>query len=178
MGNTDKIVDGLLVLQYQSGSNKALSLLVGKHHPKLCRHAYWYTHDLDAAKDIVQDCWGIIMKKVTGLRDPNRFGSWALRIVTRKSLDYVNKNIKERDGLVEFGRTNDQDTNTYYNESDLDKLRTGVRTLPRDQQQVLHLFYMEDYSLKEISTILGIPPGTVKSRLYHAREKLKTIIKK
>jgi RNA polymerase sigma-70 factor (ECF subfamily) len=177
MGNTDKIVDGLLVLQYRSGSKKALTVLVKRHHPKLCRHAYWYTQDLDAAKDIAQDCWGIIIRKVGGLRDPNRFGSWALRIVTRRSLDYVNKNSRERTSLKEFNGNKDTETPNGERELDLDKLRTALKGLAGAQQQVLHLFYMEEYSLKEIGAILEIPTGTVKSRLYHAREKLKTIIK-
>ena len=49
--------------------------------------------------------------------------------------------------------------------------------LPEGQQIVLKLFYTEEYSLIEICEILGLSLGTVKSRLFYAREKLKTIIK-
>jgi len=58
------------------------------------------------------------------------------------------------------------------------KLLKAIETLSKDKQNVLRLFYVEDYSLKEISVILNISLGTVKSRLFQAREKLKTIIKK
>ncbi len=176
--NPNKIFDALLVLQYQSGNKRALGLLVKRHHSKLCRHSYWYTHDLDASKDIVQDSWSIIITKLTSIRDPNAFGSWAMRIVTRKSLDFLSRNKNDREKLMGY-------RDTQYNldveedrESDLIQLEKAIKLLPNGQQVVLRLFYTEDYSLKEISTILEISTGTVKSRLFHAREKLKTILKK
>ncbi len=56
-------------------------------------------------------------------------------------------------------------------------LQKAVLTLPTNQQLVLRLFYLEGYSLKEMSQILEISMGTVKSRLFYGREKLKTILK-
>lgn len=178
MNNPSKVLDGLLVLQYRSGSKKALSLLVQKHHEKLCRHAYWYTHDAHASKDIVQDCWSIVIKKVDGLKDPNLFGSWVMRIVTRRSLDYINKNKKNRTNLNTYYEMVQISTQDVTEKPEIQKLRTAISMLKKDQQTVLRLFYIQDYTLKEISEILEISVGTVKSRLFHAREKLKTILKK
>ena len=56
-------------------------------------------------------------------------------------------------------------------------LLKAIKTLPAHQQMVIRLFYAEDYSLKDISNTLNISEGTAKSRLYHAREKLKLILK-
>lgn len=177
MSATDKIFDGLLVLQYRAGKTDALGLLVSRHHKKLCRQAYWYTHDMDAAKDVAQDCWGAILIKLHTLRNPNLFGSWALRIVTRKSLDYVKKMKRELQERTEFTRTNGTNGEGDLQEEQLEKLGKAVLELSPQQQQVLHLFYKEDYSLREISGILEISEGTVKSRLFHAREKLKIMLK-
>lgn len=176
--NPNKIFDALLVLQYQSGDKKALSLLVKRHHTKLCRHSYWYTHNLDASKDIVQDSWSIIITKLGSIRDPNAFGSWAMRIVTRKSLDFLNRNKNDREKLAGYRSTPHNLDAEEDKESDLIQLENAIKLLPNDQQVVLRLFYTEEYSLKEISTILEISIGTVKSRLFHAREKLKAILKK
>lgn len=63
------------------------------------------------------------------------------------------------------------------NKSVLQKLQLMIRVLPKDQQVVLRLFYTEQYSLKEISEILEISVGAVKSRLFHARERLKISLK-
>lgn len=178
MTDPSKIFDGLLVLQYRSGTKKALSLLVNKYHNKLCRHSYWYTHDIDSSQDIVQDCWGIIIMKLDSLTNPNLFGSWAFRIVTRKSLDFVRKRKRELVAVQEYGLNAIVEDNQDYNKVVLQKLLKGIQTLPQEQQVVLRLFYIESYSLKEMSRILEISLGTVKSRLFHAREKLKIIIKK
>lgn len=177
MSDSSKIFDGLLVLQYRSGKKQALGLLVNRYHKKLCSHSYGYTHDIDAARDIVQDCWGTIIQKLDNLKEPNLFGSWAFRIVTRKSLDYVNNNKRNRQklkSLETFANDNDgEDERTLQ----LQKLKEAMAQLPENQKIILRLFYTQDYSLKEIATILETPEGTVKSRLYHAREKLKLILK-
>ena len=52
-------------------------------------------------------------------------------------------------------------------------LATAIRALPPIHRTTLHLFYREDLSVDEIASVLGIPAGTVKSRLHHAREAIK-----
>ena len=172
----EKVFDSLLVLQYKSGDKKALGILVKRYHRRLCRHSYGYTHDIDSAKDIVQDCWNIIINKIDFLKDPNAFGSWAMRIVTRKSLDYVNKKTKDRERVNEIPPLKQDDLEIEHSLM-MQKLSRAITSLPQDQQTVLRLFYTQEYSLKEIACILEISIGTVKSRLFHAREKLKTILK-
>ena len=53
----------------------------------------------------------------------------------------------------------------------------AIKNLPQNQQIILRLFYLEECSINEISSILKISKGTVKSRLFYAREKLKSIFK-
>lgn len=171
-----KVFDGLLVLQYQSGNRKALGQLVKRHHKRLCAHAYWYTKDFDASKDIVQDCWGTIINKLGNLREPNSFSSWATRIVTRKSLDYLSKNTS-RLGKLKADTLEENHETTGFKDDLIQQMNEAIAELPKNQQIVLRLFYTQEYSLKEISTILEISVGTVKSRLFHAREKLKSILK-
>lgn len=176
--NPNKIFDALLVLQYRAGNKRALGLLVKRYHGKLCRHSYWYTHDIEASKDIVQDSWSIIISKLATVKDPNAFGSWAMRIVTRKSLDFLSRNKIDRERLRAYHKTQSGLDVEGDKQSILMRLEKAIKLLPNDQQVVLRLFYTEEYSLKEISSILEISTGTVKSRLFHAREKLKTILKK
>lgn len=178
MIDPSKVFDGLLVLQHRSGRPNALGILVQKYHPKLCKHSYWYTHDLKASEDIVQDCWTIIIRKMDRLKDPNRFGSWAYRIVTRKSLDFIKGKNRELASLQEYYKTQKIDDAEDDRKEELQKLLYAKQGLPQGQQIVLRLFYTENYSLKEIGEILDISTGTVKSRLFHAREKLKIILKK
>ncbi len=179
MANISGIFDGLLVLQYRAGDTSALGMLVKRHHSRLCRHAYWFTGDPDLSKDIVQECWSLVIAKMGSLKDPNKFGSWAKTIVSRKSMDYLRALQKER----EYISNNSMDISTVNSEEprgserQLELLKSAMKQLSPDHQLVLRLFYLEEHTLIEIGNILELSVGTVKSRLFHSREKLKTIIK-
>jgi RNA polymerase sigma-70 factor (ECF subfamily) len=179
MNKTNKIVDGWLVLQYQSGNDKALPLLVKRWHKKFCSKAYWVIKDKDVSKDIAQESWKTIMNKIHRLEDPNSFGSWALTIVYRKSLDLMKDNKKKMDKLHQY-QYEQESINTTKEVDNIGLKRSlleAIKSLSEQHQIVINLFYVEDYSLKQIGEILDISVGTAKSRLFHAREKLKTLIK-
>ncbi|NNK74049.1 MAG: RNA polymerase sigma factor, partial [Flavobacteriaceae bacterium] len=55
MRKKSDILDGLLVIDFRNGNKKAMALLVKRWHSKFCRQAFWYTQNMDDAKDIVQD---------------------------------------------------------------------------------------------------------------------------
>lgn len=177
MKSTHKVFDGLLVLEYQAGNKKALSLLVNRYNQKLCKHSFWYTQDVEVSKDIVQDCWRVIISKVKDIKEPNRFGSWAMKIVTRKSLDFIQKEKRKRTQLKSYYETSKIGNQEVDKEIEINRVLLAIRKLPSNQQIILRLFYIEEYTMKEMSEILEIAVGTVKSRLFHAREKLKTILK-
>ncbi len=178
MTKPDKIFDSLLVLQCQSGNKKAMTLLVKRWHKKLCKQAYWYTQDVEISKDIAQDSWSKIITKIKHLKDPNSFGSWALTIVTRNAIDWQRKHKKEQLNLEVFHKNSSQpEENNNHEDLNLTDLKKSIKELPKKQQMVLHLFYVEEYSVKEISSILNVSSGTIKSRLFNAREKLKSILK-
>ena len=77
----ENISDSDLVLEFQSGNKEALNQLVKRWHKTFCKKAYWLVKDADIAKDIAQDSWGVIIKKIDTLKKIESFGSWALRIV-------------------------------------------------------------------------------------------------
>lgn len=178
MNEKSKIADGLLVKQYQNGDFKALPLLVEKWHRRFCNKAHWIVKDADVAKDIAQDSWKIVISKLKDLKDPNSFSSWALRIVYTKSLDWIKNNNRNRQKLNDYHREQSiVEEEMEDNEKVKQKLLKAIHSLPEHQQTVIRLFYVQDYSLKEISAILDISVGTTKSRLFHAREQLKLTLK-
>lgn len=174
----NKTNDSLLVIQYQSGNVKALNILVKTWHQSFCNKAYWLVKDADVAKDIAQDSWGVIIKKIDTLKNPESFGSWASRIVYTKSLDWLKNNKRKRENLETLKHEQEIFESEEHNSEEIKiKLLQTIKTLSENQQMVIKLFYVQDYSLKEISDILNISVGTAKSRLFHAREKLKQLIK-
>ncbi len=180
MSRPDQIFDALLVMECQAGKKSAFNLLVKRWHGKFCKQAYWYTRDKDQAKDVAQECWGVILNKIQFLKDPNSFGSWAMKIVTNRSLDWLRKQKRESIAIQIEQQTASARPQSEDLEAKSEKgvlILEAIKNLPLKQQQVLDLFYMEEFSLKQISEILNISVGTVKSRLFTARETLKSILK-
>ncbi len=183
MKSIDKRLDEHLVLQCKAGQTAACALLVERWHQKLCKQAYFHTKDIDLSKDIAQDVWTIIFTKLDQLKEPEKFGSWALSITNRKAIDVLRKQVATAERLRRYQEQSNlidpMDTwNTAPTSSPSEELvLRAVNSLPTNQQQVVRLFYVQQYNLAEISALLEVSKGTVKSRLFYAREKLKEIIK-
>ncbi len=181
MKQSKKIEDSWFVAQYCKGHKKAMAVLVKRWHKKFCIQAYRYANDFDIAKDIAQDAWITILKNIHTIENPNKFGSWGVSIVTKKSIDWYRKNkrVQEKKQEIIFKERELALDNKDISENPLikEKLKCAIASLSEQQQKVLKLFYIESYSIIEISEILQVSKGTVKSRLYYAREKLKTILK-
>ena len=171
-------IDAKLVEQYQSGNSDALAELVKRWHLKFCKKALWIVKDPELAKDVAQECWKTVMLKISALNEPSSFGGWAYRIVYSKSLDALRHKSKERNQQHRYGKEQDIVEQDYDEKTALKQgLLKALQKLPEQQQIVIRLFYVEDYSIKEISKLLSVSIGTTKSRLFHAREKLKLTLK-
>ncbi|MBT8395219.1 MAG: sigma-70 family RNA polymerase sigma factor [Bacteroidia bacterium] len=179
MDNDKQLDDSWLVEQYKAGHKNALTVLVKRWHIKLCKQAFWYSKDYDAAKDIAQDGWRVIIDKIDTLKDSKRFGSWALSIVSNKSKDWLRKRTRSKTQLDVYSQEMSSDLNNQ--DINADEISINVmqviNELPSNQQLVLKMFYLESYTIADISKTLNVSKGTIKSRLFYAREKLKVIIK-
>ncbi|MFK8060102.1 MAG: RNA polymerase sigma factor [Polaribacter sp.] len=180
MNNNKLLSDTELIDKYQKGDIYALNILVKRWHLKFCNLAFWIVKDADLAKDIAQESWSIIIHKLVSLKEPEKFKSWAISIVNRKAIDYIRANNREQNKLTKY--FNESKRTTLFSEIDDNSvvkkaLLIAIEKLSIEHQMVIRLFYKESYTLKEISEILDISIGTTKSRLFHAREKLKTILK-
>lgn len=178
MDKNENNIDGKLVLDYLNGNQNALVKLVGRWHKLFCEKAYWVVKDADLSKDIAQESWKIIIEKMDTLKNPNSFKSWSLRIVYTNSINWINVNNKKRDELQLFKYEQKEIVEEDVGNEQLKRnLLKAIQLLPQKQQHVIRLFYLEDYSLKEIGSVLNISIGTAKSRLFHARETLKQTLK-
>ncbi len=173
----DPAYDELLVLRSQDGDRGALDELVNRWQGRFFRHACRLTANPDSARDAVQEAWIAIVRGLRRLDDPARFGPWAYRILSNKCVDWVRKQSSKRrldKSLVEQQRP--EDTVVEQHPEVDEAKRTVVRALRElspGQQGLLSLFYQDGFAVSEIAEILEIPVGTVKSRLFHARNALK-----
>ena len=156
-----------------SGDRRAFDLLYKRWHPKLMRFALRQTGNTEAAKDVMQESAMAIAKNIHRLSDPHRFSAWAYTIVRRRAADHINRLVKDRDKMDALSRSDVQAP-----APDMDNslsLKQVLSKMPANDRLLLTLFYVDGLKATELSAAMGIPLGTVKSRLFAARAKLKSI---
>jgi RNA polymerase sigma-70 factor (ECF subfamily) len=164
-----KIESQLLVMAAQDGNQVALEKLVSLWQKKLWQYVFRLTTDVHASWDITQQCWLEIIKGLKKLRDPKKFNAWAYRIATNRSMDWLrDKKKNQHINLESIEVDSDQ-------KEDDKQVKELVQRLKSDSRVILSLHYFEQLSISEISIAMNIPPGTVKSRLFTAREELKEL---
>jgi len=140
------------------------------------------TNSHSAAEDIAQECWYAIIQQLHELEIIINFDAWALTIARRKSIDWIREQQRERKYARKLQAEAEAEPNMETGNSEepadlLTIIQNGIQQLPPTQRIVLNMFYLENLTLKEVSHVLGIPEGTIKSRLFTARESLKEILK-
>lgn len=171
-------INDQLVRKYREGDHEALTMLIKRFHATLSGKIYYYTKDHDPVKDIAQECWIDIIKGLDNGSIRIGFDPWALAIARNKAIDWVRNQRRRRKHNKEL-QIEMHHEKTYENSEEtsrhlkVQELRKTIAQLPNSQRLILSLFYLENHSVKEMSKILNISQGTVKSRLYNAREHLK-----
>ena len=175
----ERIFDEYLASAARAGDSKAFARLAGRWQPKLLAHAWRLSGDAELARDIAQDAWADIMKALPRLDDAAAFPSWAYRIVTRRAADTIRRAQRRRtlnNAVAAETESAIEAPDGIENSADAQTLRKAINALPNDQRATVALFYMQDLSVAEIAAALGVPAGTVKTRLMHARRKLRAAL--
>lgn len=172
-----RLEDEYLVLAAQAGDRNAFALLVRRWHPKLVAHAWRLTGDREAATDTTQAAWVEIVRGLPHLRDEKAFPAWAYRIATRRAARFVGSAIASRKLALELARGQPNETEAPASGigSEYD-LKRGLAALSAAHRAVVALHYHDDLSVAEIAVALDIPAGTVKTRLMHARARLRHLL--
>ena len=169
------------MLRAQDGDQAAWRELAQSWNSRLFAHAVTLLGDRDAAQDAVQDAWVAAFRGIRRLEDPARFRAWLLRIVSNKCADFIRKaqrrRAADRDLAAETEPGVEPEVLSGHSEDDeIVALRRGLHRLPPDRRALLTMLYLRSMSVAEIAVVLDVPPGTVKSRLHHAREHLRKIL--
>lgn len=173
---TARFLDDYLVASARTGDRKAFAMLAERWHGKLVAHAWRLTGDREAARDAAQAGWIEIVRGLHRMRDERAFAAWAYRIVSRRCAQQVGEAIRRRElgeSLTEQPEAVAADAGEVL---DRERLRSAIADLPPDQRSAIALFYLEEMSVAEVAVALAIPAGTVKTRLMHARRKLRAAL--
>lgn len=169
-----ELFDELLVVLVQQGDKAAMERLFLRWNKRLARAAYRYTGDAESARDLVQECWIGVWKGIARLENPARFRSYVFSVLHRRGADHVRVAIKDRARFA--APTEMPETAIAAVQVDDLALRQAFATLPPDQRLAAHLHFVEGFTLHEIAEVQGVVEGTAKSRLFHARRKLKAAL--
>ena len=174
--NASRVLDLYLLASVRAGDAKAFELLARRWQKKLLAHAWRLLGgDVEGARDAVQEGWVEIVKGLSRLRDDRAFPAWAFRIVSRRCARQIGTAVRDR-LIVADTAVMETDQPSLEATGDEERLRAAVRALPTDQRAAIALFHFEDMSIAEVAVALDVPAGTVKTRLMHARRKLRATL--
>lgn len=162
-----------LILKGQTG---AYGEIFARHRAKAFALAFQYLRNHEDAKDIVQDGFIKAYKNLAKFDRKRSFGPWLLTIVRNLSIDCIRR--RKRAAVQELPITL-PDTKTKKADSAVlrHEVWAALEKLSPDHREIIFLKDYQGHSYLEISEILGIPIGTVMSRLHHARRKLVGVLK-
>ncbi len=160
----------LSVSKEEDEINEKATRLIDTYGNAILRMAYSYMHNMSDAEDILQETLIQYLKASPDFRDENHEKAWLLRVCGNISKNRIKYNaLRDTDEL--------QDELQTENKEDLSFVWDAVKKLPQKYREVIHLFYYENLSTKEISSILDRKESTVRSDLKRGREALKQILK-
>lgn len=174
----DKVSDRDLVIQLQSNRLESLGVLFDRHRNMVYRTALAITVDIEAAADLLQDVFLRLHRYATNI-DPDRpLEPWLYRITINMSYDWVKSRKrlpKPLDVISEWFTSTAKNIpyDTVEKDDDIRQVYAAIASLPLSQRAVVVLYYLNDLKIQEISEILEIPVGTVKSRLHYGRISLR-----
>lgn len=176
MNPHERLIDEILVLRCQTGDVAAMEQLVERWQPRLWRHALRLTGEDHAAWDVLQEAWIGISRGIGHLADSGAFSGWAYRIVTHKCRDWLRRQQRQRRLEELYGASRDTSDHAAELTDHCTTLREALELLSGADRALLALRYDDEFTTVEIAAILDIPEGTVKSRLFHARQRLRKFL--
>lgn len=167
-----------LVEEAKLGNNEAFEQLIEENKLKMYKVAKSILKNEDDVCDAIQNALMSAYTNINKLQNNQFFSTWLIRILINKCYDIANKNQKLYSNVTDIDEYNTNDNLKLYDSYDSESLVENVLTkIEDDLKTITVLYYYNDYNISEISQILDIPEGTVKSRLSRARSKIYEIIK-
>ncbi|MEL7032505.1 MAG: sigma-70 family RNA polymerase sigma factor [Pseudomonadota bacterium] len=172
---TERVYDELLVTLARSGDRRAANRLAARWYPRLMRTAMRLLSDRQDAEEAVQEAWAGICRGWPRLSDSAMFPGWAFGILRRKCADRIRKvqTDRNRTAPLEAAPEPSQPARGELR-VEIDQALAG---LSDDHRLAAILFFGEGLRLNEIAAVTGVPVGTAKSRIHHARQHLKSCLK-
>lgn len=170
----DVRADELLAIRCQLGERDAFDALIARWHDPIWHYLRRLTNSDDAASDLSQDTWLKVLRGIAALREPASIRPWMFGIARRVAMDRLRRQYtwaNDPDVPLEDIAAPDVDATL---EAELAALESRLEKLPLRERETLALFYLRELTIEQMAALLSVPAGTVKSRLFRARNLLRT----
>ncbi len=180
--------DETLIEKAKKSDLEAFKIIVERYQTRVISVAYGIVHNEDDAKDISQDVFVKVYKSLDNFQGNSRFYTWLYRITVNMAIDY-NRKIKRKQAMeynddinvkteLPLADSKQALPDKYiYDKEIYGKLQEAIENLSEEQKKTFILREMEDLSYQEIADIMKCSVGTVMSRLYYARDKIRLYLK-
>ena len=170
--NSPKERDSALLLAIAAGDRRALEELYLSFHRRLARFLSRFTPRYENVEEIINDTFLVVWQSAKDFRNASQVSTWIIGIAYRTALKSFRRQ-KNHAGARSLEDYPEQTVDPTLDAEVHDWLNHGLSRLPMEQRLTLELAYHMGHSLEEIAVITDCPVGTVKARMFHAREKLR-----
>lgn len=169
-------MDADLVVRAQGGDRDAYAILAAGIADRFLGVARRILREVDLAEDATQQTLLTIWRDLPHLRDPDRFEAWAYRILLRACYAETRRRRRSWSPSIRVLPRSEPTVDPTGGVIDRDQLERGFRRLTVDHRAVVVLHYYLDLPVDRIGELLGIPAGTVASRLHYAMRGLRAAL--
>lgn len=169
----DEVRDAALMRQVAAGDREALTDLYRRYHARLFKFTFRLTRSYSAADELVNDILLVVWQSADRFRGDSKVSTWIFGIAYRKAMRRLSRNRMKFVGDGRWDETAHDDTVDAETE---DWIRQGLDALPPAQQMTINLVFFLGLSYAEIADVMDCPVNTVKTRMFHARRKLRGIL--
>lgn len=170
--NSSKVNDGELLAAIAAGDRHALEELYLGYHRRLSRFLSRFTPRYENVEEIINDTFLAVWQSANSFRSASQVSTWIFGIAYRMALKSLRRQ-KHHTAARSLSEYPEQAVNPTLAAEVEDWVAHGLNCLPLEQRLTLELAYHMGHSLEEIAQITGSPIGTVKARMFHARQKLR-----
>ena len=175
-----KFSDEKLILRFQEGDINAYNELVKRYKDRLLNFVFRYFNNVEQAEDVVQDTLIKLYTHANYYKNVAKFSTWIFTIAKNNALTELRKNKRKRtdslytdDGrFLDIGSKEESLESKVQNEIAIDRLNKFLDEIPENFRIAVVLRDFQELSYEEISKILEIPIGTIKSRINRGRIQL------
>jgi RNA polymerase sigma-70 factor (ECF subfamily) len=130
------------------------------------------------ADDVCQDAFVSAMERIDDCRQPDRFGPWLMQIARNRAYDHLRaraRPVLSLDGM-EIVAADASPQRLAERGDERTRMLAAMAQLPPERREVLLLHDLEGWTHREIAERMGLPPGTVRSHLHHARSRMRSLL--